>query len=77
MFYAGMATGYFMVFPLTLRFLADYHISDAIPNTITLDSYMDNFFMMVLVMGVVFEMPLIAWMLGKMGILRRGFFCQV
>lgn len=76
MFYAGMATGYFMVFPLTLRFLADYHISDAIPNTITLDSYMDNFFMMVLVMGVVFEMPLIAWMLGKMGILRRGFFAK-
>lgn len=74
MFFIGVAVGYFLVFPLTLRFLATYQLSDMIPNTISLDSYMDNFLMIVFVMGVVFELPLLAWMLGKMGLLTRNFF---
>ena len=41
---------------------------------VSLDSYMDNFFTLILVMGVVFELPLLAWLLGKMGFLTRGFF---
>ena len=74
MFYLGTAVGYFMVFPLTLRFLATYQLSDLIPNTITLDSYMDNFWGICLIMGIVFELPLVAWILGKIGILTRSFF---
>lgn len=74
MFYLGIAVGYFVVFPITLRFLADYHVSDMIPNQISLDSYMDTFLMLIFVMGVVFELPLLAWLLGNVGVLRRGFF---
>ncbi len=74
MFYLGMAVGYFIVFPLALRFLADYQLSDKIANTVSLTSYMDTFFMLVLMMGLVFELPLLAWLLGKMGLLRRSFF---
>lgn len=74
MFYFGVAVGYFLVFPLTLRFLATYQLSDLIPNTITLDSYMDNFLSICLVMGAVFELPLVAWLLGKIGLLTRSFF---
>jgi len=76
MFFIGVAVGYFLVFPLTLRFLADYRLSESIPNTISIDSYMDNFLMITLMMGVVFELPLLAWMLGKMGFLTRGFFVK-
>lgn len=74
MFYLGVAVGYFLIFPLTLRFLATYQLSDIIPNTITIDSYMDNFTVIILVMGLVFEMPLLGWLLGKMGVLTRDFF---
>lgn len=74
MFYLGVAVGYFLVFPLTLRFLADYQLSSSIPNTISIDSYMDNFFIITFMMGVAFELPLLAWLLGKMGILTRNFF---
>jgi sec-independent protein translocase protein TatC len=35
---------------------------------------MDNFFTIVLLMGAVFELPLVAWLLGKMGLLKRDFF---
>lgn len=74
MFYLGVAVGYFLIFPLTLRFLATYQLSELIPNTITIDSYMDNFTVIILVMGVVFEMPLLGWLLGRMGLLTREFF---
>lgn len=76
LFYIGVAVGYFLIFPLTLRFLADYQLSASIPNTITLDSYMDNFLSILLVMGVTFEIPLLAWILGRIGILRRSFFSR-
>ncbi len=74
MFFLGMASGYFLVFPLTLRFLAGYQLSPLIPNTISLDSYMDNFMMLILVMGIIFELPVVAWLLGKAGIINRTLF---
>lgn len=74
MFYLGVLVGYMIVFPLTLRFLAEYKVSELVPNQISLDSYMDNFLVLILVMGIVFELPLLAWMLGRAGILNRGFF---
>lgn len=72
MFFIGVAVGYFVVFPVTLRFLAEYQVSALVPNQISLDSYMDTFVMMLLVMGLVFELPLVAWTLGFIGILHRG-----
>lgn len=74
MFFLGVAVGYFVVFPLTLRFLADYHVSAMVANNISLDSYMDNFLMIVLMMGLVFELPLLAWLLGRMGGITRDTF---
>ena len=74
MFFLGVAVGYFVVFPVTLRFLADYHVSAMVPNQISLDSYMDTFLMLIFIMGIIFELPLLAWLLGKIGVLKRGFF---
>ncbi len=74
LFFIGCATGYFMVFPMTLRFLATYQLSDNIPNQVSLESYMSTFIMLIFVMGIVFEMPLLSWLLSKMGLLERSFF---
>ncbi len=76
MFYLGMAVGYFVAFPMMLRFLADYHLSDRIANTVSLSSYMDSFYLMVMMMGLLFELPLLAWLLGKMDLLKREFFSK-
>ncbi len=76
MFYLGVTVGYSLVFPITMRFLADYQISARVPNIISLSSYMDNFIVICLMMGIIFELPLLAWLLGKMGILTRNFFSQ-
>ena len=74
MFFIGVAVGYYGVFPVTLRFLADYHVSAMVPNQISLDSYIDTFLMLLFVMGLVFELPLVAWLLGNLGVLKREFF---
>lgn len=76
MFYLGVATGYFLVFPLAVRFLAEYRLSEHIEAVVSLDSYMDNFFTLLLMMGLVFELPLLAWLLGKMGLITRAFFSR-
>lgn len=76
MFFLGVTVGYFLVFPLTLRFLAGYQLSLSITNQISLDSYMDNFMILILVMGIVFELPLLAWLLGKMGLVKRTVFVK-
>ena len=73
MFFIGVLVGYYMVFPLTLRFLSTYQLSATIENQLTLDSYMDNFMMLVLCMGLSFELPLITWLLSLLGIVDKSF----
>lgn len=74
MFIIGCLVGYFMVFPLIFRFLITFELSDAIKNTISLDSYMSNFYTLILIMGLVFELPLIFWLLSNLGLIYRPFF---
>lgn len=74
MFFLGCCVGYSVVFPLTLRFLYTYELSPSITNQLSLDSYINNFLMLVLMMGVVFELPLLAALFSKLGLLTRSFF---
>jgi len=76
LFYIGLAVGYLLVFPLTLRFLAGYQLSSFIENSVSLDSYMDSFLMLCFIMGLVFELPLLSWLLSQIGILHRSFFTR-
>lgn len=73
MFYLGCLVGYIVVFPLTFRFLVEYQLSPEIKNQINLSSYIGIFTMMIFVMGLVFEMPLVAWLLSALGILHKSF----
>ena len=59
MFFIGVLLGYFMVYPLTLRFLSTYQLSSEVENILSLNSYIDNFMMLVLCMGLAFELPLV------------------
>lgn len=74
MFFLGCAVGYCLVFPFTFRFLTEYQLSASIVNQISLNSYMGNFLMLVFVMGIVFELPLLAWLLSKLGLVNKAFF---
>lgn len=44
-----------------------------VENTITLSSYMDTLMMMSLMMGIVFEIPVLCWLFAKLGFLTADF----
>jgi sec-independent protein translocase protein TatC len=71
MFMLGTALNYFLLFPLTVKFLGTYQVSPDVANMLTLQSYMDTLIMMCLVMGIVFELPVVSWILGRMGLVNR------
>lgn len=71
MFCVGTLVCYFIIFPLTVRFLGTYQVSPDVENRLTLQSYIDTFILMNLVLGVVFELPVVCFILGKMGFINR------
>lgn len=73
MFMIGVAVSYLLIFPLTFRFLGTYQVSVDVANMVTLQSYMSTLMMMSLTMGVVFELPVVIWLLSRMGIVSSGF----
>ena len=69
MFMLGTLLNYFLIFPLTVRFLGTYQVSPEVENMLTLQSYTDTLISMCLVMGVIFELPVVCAILGKLGFL--------
>ena len=69
MFLVGTLVNYFVVFPLTVRFLGTYQVSPDVANMLTLQSYVDTLLGMSLVMGMVFELPVVCGLMGRMGLL--------
>ena len=76
MFMVGLLLGYFVIFPLTFRFLGTYHVSGEVSNLISLQSYISTFVMMSLLMGLLFELPVLCWLLARMGLLTAPAMCR-
>lgn len=70
MFMVGIVVDYFVIFPLTVRFLSTYQVSADVSNMLTISSYVDTLAMMSLVFGIVFEMPVVSWLMARAGLLR-------
>lgn len=70
MFIIGTLVNYFIVFPFTVRFLGTYQVSPDVANMLTLQSYVDTLLGMSLVMGVVFELPVVCALMGRMGLIN-------
>ena len=67
LFIVGVLMTYFVLFPISFRFLGTYSVSDKVESNITLSSYIGTFTTLTLVMGFVFQLPVIAFFLGKIG----------
>lgn len=72
LFLVGIAVNYFLIFPLTFRFLGTYQVSQEVENLISLSSYMDTLLSMSLAMGAVFEVPVVCWLLARVGVLTAA-----
>lgn len=72
MFLAGCALSYFVIFPFTFRFLAGYQVSSVVPNMIALESYISTLLGMTIVMGALFEIPVVCALLARLGVLHHS-----
>jgi len=69
LFVLGVLMNYFVLFPISFRFLGTYQVTADVQNTITLDSYISSFSTLTFMMGLVFQMPLVCWFLGRIGLI--------
>ena len=70
LFVIGVLMSYFILFPISFRFLGTYSVSDMVESNITLHSYISTFTTLTLIMGLVFQLPVIAFFLGKIGAVK-------
>ena len=70
LFIAGVLMSYYILFPISFRFLGTYSVAEQVHSTITLDSYISTFVTLTLVMGVIFQLPVIAFLLAKLDIIN-------
>lgn len=69
-FIIGVLMSYFIIFPISFRFLGTYSVADKINTMITLSSYIATFTSLTLVMGIVFQLPIIIYILAKIRIVN-------
>lgn len=70
LFILGVLMSYFILFPISFRFLGTYSVAEKVHNTITLDSYISSFMSLTLMVSVVFQLPVITFILSKMDIIN-------
>lgn len=70
LFIIGVLMSYYVIFPISFRFLGTYQVSEVVKSTITLNSYISTFTTLTLVMGLVFQLPVITFFLARMGIVH-------
>jgi len=73
LFLLGAAFSYFLVAPLMINFLGGYEVSSTVTNQIALTSYVSSITLMTLLMGLLFELPVIVLFLTRIGVLTPAF----
>lgn len=73
LFIIGILFGYFIMSPLSISFLANYKVSSIIQNQITIDSYLSTVATLTIGSGIIFELPILIFILSKMGIMTPKF----
>lgn len=75
-FIVGVLMSYFILAPISFRFLGTYQVDPSVQNQITLDSYISTFTGLTFAMALVFQLPVISWLIARLGWLRARFMQQ-
>jgi sec-independent protein translocase protein TatC len=73
LFFTGVLFGFFMLAPLSIHFLSSYEIDPQVVNQINIRSYIGTLTSICLATGLVFELPIVAFFLTKIGIITPTF----
>jgi sec-independent protein translocase protein TatC len=73
LFFTGVLFGYYIVSPLAINFLANYKLDDSIANQFDITSYISVLATLTLASGLAFQLPVVAFVLSKVGIVNPKF----
>ena len=73
LFFLGILFGYYIICPLSINFLTNFTVSPDIQNTFTIDSYLSSIMTLTLGSGIIFQLPVIIYILSKLGIMTPAF----
>lgn len=75
-FLIGGAFGYFVAFPMALRFLVDWTVDVHLTPMFDATAYFDLFFSVMLAFGVVFQIPVVIFVLSRLGLVDARFLAK-
>lgn len=73
LFFTGVCFGYFLLAPLSIHFLSSYEIDPSVANQVNIRSYIGTLTSICLATGLVFELPIVAFFLTKIGVVTPSF----
>ena len=73
LFFLGVLFGYYIIAPLSINFLLTFTVDPSINNTITIDSYLSLILTLALGSGIIFQLPVVIYILSKLGIMTPKF----
>lgn len=73
LFIIGILFGYFIICPLSINFLTNFSVSKEIENTFTITSYLSSVATLTIGTGIIFELPVVIYILSKFGIMTPAF----
>jgi sec-independent protein translocase protein TatC len=76
LFLLGVLFGYYVASPLSINFLANYQIDETILNEFNISSYISTLVTLVLGCGLMFQLPMLVFVLAKMGIITPSLMRQ-
>ena len=76
LFFIGVLFGYYVISPLSIRFLGTYQVSSEVFNEFDLESYIGLVKTSVLASGLMFQLPIIIYFLAKLGLVTPSFLKQ-
>lgn len=73
LFAIGVLMNYFVIFPISFRFLGTYSVDASVESNITLASYIKTFSTLTFVLGLIFQLPIVSYILARMKVIEAEF----
>ncbi|HTM97965.1 MAG TPA: twin-arginine translocase subunit TatC [Pedobacter sp.] len=73
LFLCGVLFGYYFIAPWSINFLINFTVDPSIQNTFTIDSYLSTVLTLTLGTGIIFQLPVVIFILSKLGVMTPQF----
>jgi len=73
LFASGVLFAYYLICPLTIKFLAEYKVTELVANNFKFNDYISTINKLTLITGLFFQMPVLIYFFTKIGLVTPTF----